>query len=260
MGRGRRSTGLKPKDLCGIPWRVAFALQEWGWWLRRDIVWSKPNPMPESVTDRPTTAHEYIFLMTKCERYFYEADAISEDCSLSTHARVAQDVENQIGSLRAHAGVGRSGRPLKAVVAGASVGPKTCAARNDGVKGNVSFREATAARVLRRNKRSVWTIATQPFSEAHFATFPEEIPRACISAGSRVGALVLDPFSGAGTTGLVALELGREYVGIDRSSTYIAMSDRRLRRVDAWQPPLDLPPSQQSAGTSVPIPDQEVPT
>lgn len=236
---GRRLEGLKPKDLIGVPWRVAFALQADGWYLRSDIIWAKPNPMPESVTDRPTKSHEYVFLLTKSPHYYYDADAIREPHS--------------------------SERPLKVPTG--------------------------------RNRRSVWTIATQPFPDAHFATFPEELPRLCILAGTspyacphcgapwrrvvervshsqpveerygRVGhngmppqqsgwfwtpptvigqrweptcacdgndgsgrCIVLDPFWGSGTTGQVALELGRVAWGVELNPEYIEISKRRLCR------------------------------
>ncbi len=188
---GKAPEGLKPKDLVGIPWRVAFALQADGWYLRSDIIWAKPNPMPESVTDRPTKAHEYIFLLTKSERYFYDAEAISEACDwdgLSGN----KNYDWQLGKLTA-----------KSMNSG---GPKE-----------------------RRNKRSVWTVATQPYPEAHYATFPEEIPDTCIRAGSRVGDLVLDPFFGSGTVGRVAEQLNRRWIGIDLG--YQDLQKKRLTNV-----------------------------
>jgi DNA modification methylase len=185
--------GLKPKDLVGIPWRVAFALQADGWWLRSDIIWHKPNPMPESVTDRPTKAHEYVFLLTKGERYQYDADAIAEKATQPTGAP-RLTAQHKRGVLQ----------DLTASTLGSNQGAET------------------------RNARSVWTVATQPFSGAHFATMPPELVRRCILAGSRPGDTVLDPFNGAGTTGLVAQEHGREYVGIELNEEYIAISERRL--------------------------------
>ena len=155
--------GLKPKDLIGIPWRVAFALQADGWYLRSDIIWHKPNPMPESVTDRPTKAHEYVFLLTKSARYYYDAAAIAEPSIDDT-----------------------------------------------------------------RNARTVWSITTQPYKGAHFATMPPELARRCIFAGSKTGDTVLDPFGGAGTTGLVADRLGRDAMLIELNPTYAEMARQRI--------------------------------
>jgi DNA modification methylase len=189
--------GLKPKDLVGIPWRVAFALQADGWWLRSDIIWHKPNPMPESVRDRPTKAHEYVFLLSKSERYHYDADAIAQPAQTA----------GQLGGLTPHSadgmGVRRSGNMI----------PE---------RGRAYVRPDT------RNRRSVWSITTKPFPEAHFATFPPDLPELCIKAGCPEGGTVLDPFSGAGTTGLVALRLGRSYIGIELNEDYAEMSRRRI--------------------------------
>ena len=192
--------GLKPKDLVGIPWRVAFALQADGWYLRSDIIWAKPNPMPESVTDRPTKSHEYVFLLSKSARYFYDADAIREP-----HARLWE--ANNGGSIS-------TGRM---VAAGGAMGdmashPKGYPLPNP--KG--------------ANSRTVWNMNTQPFSEAHFAVFPQALPERCIKAGSRKGDTVLDPFCGAGTTGLVADKLGRDFIGIELNPEYVDMARRRI--------------------------------
>jgi len=201
IGRAKRNTGLKPKDLVGIPWMVAFALRADGWYLRQEIIWAKPNPMPESVTDRCTKAHEHVFLLSRSERYFYDADAIKEPASENTHSR------------------------------GKGIGPKN--ASNDGaVTGclhNAAYARSINGHVTDRNKRSVWTIATQPFPEAHFATFPEELAETCIKAGCPAGATVLDPFGGAGTTGLVADKLGRNAILIELNPEYAAMAERRIR-------------------------------
>lgn len=189
----RSLSGLKPKDLIGIPWRVAFALQADGWWLRSDIIWHKPNPMPESVTDRCTKSHEYIFMLTKSERYFYDAEAIKE------------------------AGSGRC--------------PGNKVYKYDGLAGHETkhgiLKQSNIPQVD-RNKRSVWTIATAPFNEAHFATFPPELPEICIKAGCPVGGTVLDPFSGAGTTCLVADRLQRNGIGIELNPEYAAMAQKRI--------------------------------
>ncbi len=171
--------GLKPKDLIGIPWRVAFALQADGWYLRSDIIWHKPNMMPESVSDRPTKAHEYIFLLTKSERYYYDSGAITEPCSESTHARVSQNVAAQVGSSRANGGAKTNGN-MKAVVR-AGVNPK--AAQNAiGSRQNESFAAAICLPVSRRNKRTVWTVPNVGYSGAHFATFPPDLIKPCIMA------------------------------------------------------------------------------
>ena len=196
--------GLKPKDLVGIPWRVAFALQADGWYLRSDIIWSKPNPMPESVTDRPTKAHEYLFLLTKQARYFWDADAVREPnlpSSVVHHDRFGGRMTN---------GKGVDSR------------------RQDGnrpMNGGVGYVEAG------RNIRSVWTIPTAPMPEAHFATFPEALVRPCILAGSRPGDTILDPFIGSGTTALVARKHGRRCIGIDLNESYLEIAARRTQQL-----------------------------
>lgn len=222
IGRNKRYTGLKPKDLIGIPWRVAFALQADGWHLRCDIIWQKANPMPESVRDRPTKSHEYIFLLTKQPRYHYEADAILEPVSPNTHARLSQNVAAQVGSERANGGNKTNGN-MKAV----GRGPKTTEA-GTGVKNNESFAAAVCLPVTHRNKRSVWTTSTEAFREAHFATFPPALIEPCILAGCPKGGTVLDPFFGAGTTGLVADRLQRNCIGIELNPDYIAIARRRI--------------------------------
>ena len=185
--------GLKCKDLIGIPWRVAFALQADGWYLRSDIIWHKPNPMPESVRDRPTKAHEYVFLLSKQERYFYDADAIKEDGVIPAGTKAAK------GSAERQAQKGVNARPPEYKI-------------YDGF----------------RNARSVWTITPKPFRGAHFATFPPALAERCIRAGSRPGDVVLDPFAGAGTTLLVAAQLQRLGVGIELNPAYAAMAEARI--------------------------------
>jgi len=172
--------GLKTKDLVGTPWMLAFALRDDGWYLRAPIIWHKPNPMPESARDRPTTAHEYIFLLTKKPRYFYDAEAISEPCSEGTHDRISQDLANQVGSDRAHAGGKTNGR-MKAVISGST---RKLGDAADGVKNNESFAASVVLQPRTRNKRSVWTVGTQSYPEAHFATFPEALIAPCILAGT----------------------------------------------------------------------------
>jgi DNA modification methylase len=206
------SSGLKPKDLCGIPWRVAFALQEDGWYLRQDIIWSKPNPMPESVTDRCTKAHEYLFLLSKSERYCFDQAAISEPCAEST--------------IAAHAGRSPTGigpRSLDTSPPGHPTQLHPDKHHNGRGLGNGESRDLSS-----RNKRSVWEVATQPLSEAHFATFPPALIKPCILAGCPHEGIVLDPFAGAGTTGLVADRLGRNAILIELNPEYVAMIDRRI--------------------------------
>lgn len=234
-----RGDGLKPKDLIGIPWMLAFALRADGWYLRQDIIWNKPNPMPESVTDRCTKAHEYVFLMSKSERYYYDQDAIAEPLGTSSIARLSQNVEDQAGSDRVP---GKTNGTMKAVGRRAA-GNKThkgltaYEAGDERMRtkaGLVGFAERERAKVDAgdligtRNKRSVWTVATQPYSEAHFATFPPALIEPCILAGCPVGGTVLDPFGGAGTTGLVADRLGRNAVLVELNPAYVGIATRRI--------------------------------
>lgn len=222
--------GLKPKDMVGIPWRVAFALQDDGWYLRSEIIWQKPNPMPESVTDRPTKSHEQIFLLSKSSRYYYDAEAILEPVSGGTHLRISQDVASQIGSFRANGGSKTNG-PMKAVIRT----PKQTPAGSR-IKNNDSFNNAVCLPVVERNKRDVWTIATQSYSGAHFATFPPKLIEPCILAGCPAGGIVLDPFNGSGTTGEVSIGNNRRYVGLDLSMAYLDLSKERLsmNALDEW--------------------------
>lgn len=192
--------GLKPKDLIGIPWRVAFALQADGWWLRQDIIWSKPNPMPESVTDRCTKAHEYLFLLTKAERYFFDAGAIAEPFA-----------DERFGASGVRPGVRQKYAE---------------SATRGGDQGLEKFNGSGRAG---RNKRSVWTVNSHPFPDAHFATFPPALIEPCIKAGCPEGGTVLDPFGGAGTTGLVADRLGRNAILIELNPEYAAMAVRRIK-------------------------------
>lgn len=199
--------GLKPKDLIGIPWRVAFALQADGWYLRQDVVWNKPNAMPESVTDRPTKSHEYIFLLSKSPKYYYDHEVIKEPAIYGT-----QDIRGSRGAF---------GQPQKQ-------------RREDKVRGSFDGKHGKEAfRAIRdkRNKRSVWTVTTKPMKEAHFATFPEDLIEPCILAGAPVEGVVLDPFFGTGTTGLVSLRYGRKFVGIELNPEYIKIAENRLSNV-----------------------------
>ena len=198
----RDCSGLKPKDLCGIPWRVAFALQADGWYLRSDIIWAKPNPMPESVTDRPTKAHEYLFLLSKSQRYYYDAAAIAEPLAEASAERY---------------GYAFGGAKTEALIE----------ANRDGVGQRTRVlgeRETPTG----RNRRTVWTVPTQPFAEAHFAVMPEALVEPCILAGSSVGDTVLDPFAGSGTVGVVALRHGRRFMGCELNRTYAVMARNRI--------------------------------
>lgn len=189
--------GLKQKDLIGIPWRVAFALQADGWYLRQEVIWHKPNPMPESVKDRCVKSHEQIFLLSKSPRYHFDHEAIKEPVAYSTVARLSQaTLEKQAGSSRVP---GKTNGNMKAV------GSKEM-----------------------RNRRSVWTVTTKPFKGAHFATFPPDLIEPCVLAGCPVGGTVLDPFFGAGTTGLVAQKHGRNAIGIELNPEYVALASARL--------------------------------
>ncbi len=185
--------GAKPKDLLGIPWMIAFALRADGWFLRSDIIWHKPNPMPESITDRPTSAHEHVFLLSKGPRYFYDAAAIAEQGVIPAGTRAAK------GSAKRAAQPGVNARPPEYKV-------------YDGT----------------RNARNVWTIATQPYADAHFATMAPDLAERCIKAGTKPGDMVLDPFGGAGTTGLVADRLGRSATLVELNPTYAALARQRI--------------------------------
>jgi len=211
--------GLKAKDLIGMPWRVAFSLQADGWYLRSDIIWSKPNPMPESVKDRPTKAHEYIFLLSKSERYYYDAEAIKEPASPASIVRWNQDIQNQSGSTRAYAGAKRNG-PMKAVGGPKKDKQRGHSRRHAGFNDRWDHMTREEQSAMGRNKRSVWTVATKPFKEAHFATYPPELIEPCILAGCPEGGIVLDPFSGSGTTLEVAKRLGRRSIGIELNPDY----------------------------------------
>lgn len=188
------NTGVPPKNLIGIPWRLAFALQADGWYLRSDIIWAKPNPMPESVTDRPTKAHEYVFLLSKSARYFYDADAIADPT-------------------------------IKGAAGSTFTGGKT------GTNGMGRVSEALREERDTRNARSVWTIASQPFDGAHFATMPPTLAERCILAGSKIGDEVIDPFLGSGTTGMVAECNGRRWFGVELNPNYEPIIRQRTAQI-----------------------------
>jgi DNA modification methylase len=223
----RMGEGLKEKDLIGIPWLVAFALRTDGWYLRQDIIWSKPNPMPESVTDRCTKAHEYLFLLSKSERYYYDHEAVAEELAEASVDRLAQaNLANQRGSDRIP---GKTNGAMKAVARRAKDGGSEARSPDSRPHSLSEFEAKNGRQYGRRNKRSVWTVTTQPFSEAHFATFPPALIEPCILAGCPKGGTVLDPFGGAGTTGLVADRNGRNAILIELNPDYAAMAERRIR-------------------------------
>ena len=216
--------GLKPKDLIGIPWRIAFALQADGWYLRQDIIWAKPNPMPESVRDRCTKAHEYIFLLSKSPRYYFDAEAIAEPLADSSIARLTQPTLNaQAGSNRVP---GKTNGNMKAV--GPRFGGNKYGDDDSEQSRTKSGNEWTGASNGKRNRRTVWTVTTKPFKGAHFATFPPDLIEPCVLAGSPVGGVVLDPFGGAGTTGLVATQNGRDAVLCEINPDYLNMARLRI--------------------------------
>jgi DNA modification methylase len=222
---GRPPEGLKPKELVGIPWRVAFALQADGWYLRSDIIWSKPNPMPESVTDRPTKAHEYIFLLTKNARYYYNAAAIREPLAESTLPRYD----------RAQSGYAPPGQTAHRGIAGPrerrSDKQRGHGRRHAGFNDRWDAMPKDEQQIDGANKRSVWHVATSPYPDAHFATYPEKLIEPCILAGSRPGDTVLDPFTGSGTTGAVAIRHQRNFIGIELNADYVQLARTRIGAV-----------------------------
>lgn len=226
IGRNKKYTGMKPKDLIGIPWRVAFALQADGWYLRQDIIWSKPNPMPESVQDRCTKAHEYLFLLSKSATYHYDAAAIAEPLGETSIARLSQNVAEQRGSDRVP---GKTNGRMKAVAKRSKDNDIYSRSPSSRPHSLSDFEVKHDRQYESRNKRSVWTVATQPFKEAHFATFPPELIEPCILAGCPAGGTVLDPFGGAGTTGLVADRLQRDAILIELNPDYIAIAEKRIK-------------------------------
>ena len=218
--------GLKSKDLIGVPWMLAFALRADGWYLRSEIIWHKPNPMPESVRDRPTKAHEQIFLLSKSPKYYYDGDAIQEPLAPASLSRY----DYSFG------------------------GPKREALRDHHDDTGLGSRTSVIGNRKKptgRNKRSVWKMATKPFKGAHFAVFPPELPMTCLLAGCPKGGIVLDPFSGAATTGIVATQHGRRYIGVELNPEYIAIANKRyadtiVKTMKAQMPPL---PAHQTGAT-----------
>ena len=215
--------GLKPKDLLMMPHRLAIALQDDGWWIRQDNVWHKPNPMPESVTDRTTRAHEYVFHLTKSERYYYNADAIKEPVkphSIKRQGRAVSDEHKNAG--------GAPGQTPHSMFK-----PRENTNKQDGVgkRQYNGFNERYDGQATpMANRRSVWTIPPANYKEAHFATFPERLAEICILAGCPPGGIVLDMFMGAGTTAVVAIKTGRQYVGSELNQAYVAIAEKRIRQ------------------------------
>ena len=194
--RGNKLEGLKEKDLIGIPWMLAFALRADGWYLRQDIIWHKPNPMPESVQDRCTKAHEYIFLLSKSPKYYYDIDSIKEEAHTTDNSDRNRD-ESRLNNT-----------PERTRMAG-----------------------LTTNHYEKKNKRSVWTVTTKPYEGAHFAVFPTDLIEPCILAGAPVGGIVLDPFMGSGTTAQVAQNLGRQYLGCELNTDYKPLQDKRISQL-----------------------------
>ena len=221
--RGNILEGLKEKDLIGIPWRVAFALQADGWYLRQDIIWHKPNPMPESVTDRCTKAHEYIFLLSKSAKYYFDNEAIKEPLAASSVTRLSQpNLENQKGSDRVP---GKTNGNMKAVRFGGNKYGDDDSKESRTKSGNEWENKSGT-----RNRRSVWTVTTKPYKGAHFATFPPDLIEPCILAGCPVGGIVLDPFGGSGTTAMVARNHGRKSVLCELNEKYIRLAMKRIEQ------------------------------
>jgi DNA modification methylase len=200
VAKNKKVDGCKSKDLIGIPWMLAFALRADGWYLRQDIIWQKPNPMPESVRDRCTKSHEYIFLLSKSSKYYFDNDAIKENAKPDNSVRDRDHTKLNNCPGRTKMG---------------------------GLKTN---------HYTKRNKRDVWNVPTQPVKEAHFATFPEKLIEPCILAGCKQGGVVLDPFFGSGTTGIVAERYGRDYIGIELNPEYVKIAERRLNGVQMRLP------------------------
>jgi DNA modification methylase len=221
--------GLKPKDLVGIPWMVAFALRDDGWYLRSDIIWAKKNCMPESVTDRPTRSHEYLFLLAKSERYFYDHEAIREPGSLASMKRLDQDgFDKQTGGPKDTKDWNRSHRKVLEDLKKKADKQRGHSRRHDGFNDRWDEMERAEQCGMMRNKRDVWTIGTTPFAEAHFATFPPELIKPCIIAGAPKGGVVFDPFMGAGTTALVAAQYDRHFLGCELNPDYIKIAEARI--------------------------------
>lgn len=221
----RHVASLKPKDIVGVPWMLAFALRSFGWWLRQDVIWAKPKCMPGSQLDRCTSSHEYVFQLTKSGCYFSDFDAIKTPLRESSLVRLAQDVQAQAGSHRANGGEKTNG-PMKAVRS--SDKQRGHSRRHQGFNDRWDAMEKAEQGSSPAMMRDVWFIAPATFDEAHFAVMPEELARRGILSGSREGDTVLDPFTGSGTTGVMALRLGRNFVGCELNPAYAALAEKRI--------------------------------
>ena len=231
--------GIKPKDLIGIPWMVAFALRADGWYLRQDIIWNKPNPMPESMTDRCTKSHEYIFLLSKSKVYYFDQEAIKEPAAVESLERLRRGVSDHHKNVNGAPGQTphSMNKPRLNVKRGGFDG------KTNAMPGREAFRQF----VEMRNKRSVWTVTTKPYKEAHFAVYPPDLIEPCILAGSREGDTVLDPFNGSGTTGEVSIRHNRFYIGCELNPDYVRLTKKRLSKVQPVLP--------QEIRTTLPAPD-----
>lgn len=223
-GSNSRTKEIPTKNLMGIPWRIALALQEDGWYLRQDIVWYKPNAMPESVKDRFTKSHEYIFLLTKQVKYFFDGEAVKEPAVGFNNRLPAGSRGAKTPNSRRRKGNARTFRGGGAYTNGRAYDNSAEVERSS--SGNVKNTTGT------RNRRDVWSVATQGYNKAHFSTFPEKLIEPCILAGCRTGGIVLDPFLGSGTTAAVAVKNGREYIGIELNPEYAELSKERIRRLE----------------------------
>jgi DNA modification methylase len=223
--------GLKGKDLIGIPWMLAFALRADGWYLRQDIIWHKPNPMPESVKDRCTKAHEYIFLLSKSDRYHFDSEAIEEPIQDVTALRMLRGVSDTHKNVN-----GAPGQTKHSMNQPRPNVRKEFDSSMDGggtsFVGHSGYKKADGTLMIKptRNKRSVWTVNTKPYKGAHFAVFPEELIEPCILAGAPTDGIVLDPFMGSGTTAAMALKLGRQYLGCELNEDYKPLQEERIAK------------------------------
>jgi DNA modification methylase len=225
--------GLKPKDLVGIPWRVAFALQAAGWYLRSEVIWAKPNPMPESVTDRPTKAHETIFLLAKQEDYFYDAEAIREPASEATIKEVLDGYAGEATKDFLASGAQEASATKSRIIEGLRKRVSKVRGHereHEGFRDRWDSLTKAEQQAIGSNKRSVWTVATKPYKDAHFAVFPPELILPCVLAGSRPGDTVLDPFSGSGTTAQVANDHGRHFVGCELYKKFAPLISKRTEQ------------------------------
>lgn len=225
----RKWPSCKPKDLIGIPWMLAFALRADGWYLRQDIIWAKPNPMPESVKDRCTKSHEYIFLLSKSKQYYYDAEAIAEKSTeyercLTNPPRFGG---NKYGDDETEQTRTKSGKEWNPTMGGGGTS-------FIGHKGNFKA-DGTPISGATRNKRDVWTVTTKPYTEAHFAVFPPDLIEPCILAGAPFDGLVLDPFTGSGTTAVTSLQNGRNFIGVELNPKYVTMAQKRIKRDGHYQ-------------------------